>query len=72
MNWFLIATLLALSVFTGSAAAQQSSQTLLANASVIKLPKTVRLPLKESPTKSGLPPNPFSKLVAKRHTLAAL
>jgi hypothetical protein len=39
MNRFLIATLLALSVFAGTAAAQQSSESLLTNASVIKLVK---------------------------------
>lgn len=39
MNRFLIATLLALSVFAGTAAAQQSSESLLTNASVVKLVK---------------------------------
>lgn len=39
MNRFLIAALLALSVFAGTAAAQQSSEPLLTNASVVKLVK---------------------------------
>ena len=39
MNRFLIATLLALSVLAGTAAAQQSSEPLLTNASVVKLVK---------------------------------
>jgi hypothetical protein len=39
MNRFLTATLLALSVFAGTAAAQQSNEALLTNASVVKLVK---------------------------------
>jgi len=39
MNRFLIATFLALSVFAGAASAQQSSEPLLTNASVVKLVK---------------------------------
>ena len=39
MKRFLIATLLALSVFAGTASAQQSSEPLLTNASVVKLVK---------------------------------
>ena len=39
MNRFLTATLLALSIFAGNAAAQQSSESLLTNTSVVKLVK---------------------------------
>jgi hypothetical protein len=68
MNRFLIATLLALSVFAGSAAAQQSSEPLLTNASIVKLvkagfkEKTVITIISNRPNKFDLDPEQLIQL----------